>query len=202
MTQRTRGPNMHAGKTTLCFVLLVACAVAQILPECYSDQDCIGANKCGLSVCHNGTCVFTEILTDHCDDGLVCTRDTCNPTTTGCENTPIACQQDHSLPGIKICIEERGGCVSVIPQGAYESTTNLPWWVPLALLPGLALFCIMVTASLFVVGKVYLFWQHRTDTKKLEASAQDNDADDNDAQAPSTGGYHHQAPRVYKKISF
>ena len=71
---------------------------------CTQDQNCIDAVKisdpnnpgeqitdyCTISVCEAGSCVFSPV---DCDDGNVCTNDTCVnlPSGSDCTHTPVNC---------------------------------------------------------------------------------------------------------------
>ncbi len=80
------------------------------LPGCCSiDADCADSSACTINErCVNGSCTSDPLP---CDDGEVCTSDSCNPAS-GCVNTPVpngqACGDADVCNGIETC--QNGDC--------------------------------------------------------------------------------------------
>lgn len=75
--------------------------------QCTDENMCNGIRKCDLST---NTCYIEEGTEVVCDDGLICTTDTCDSNTGTCSFTPVNCEDGNKCNGIKACNNVTGAC--------------------------------------------------------------------------------------------
>ena len=84
-------------------------------PECTVDGECDDGFFCtGVEICDAGTCVTGT--PPSCDDGVVCTVDTCDVTSDACMNTPddASCDDNNVCTGSETC-DPVNGCQAGTP---------------------------------------------------------------------------------------
>lgn len=75
---------------------------------CSADSECDDGNLCTTDTCDGATCSHTPV---GCDDANACTMDACDPSTGLCESTPVVCD-DGIACTIDSCDPSNGQCVS------------------------------------------------------------------------------------------
>jgi len=88
------------------------CECGENCSTCPSECLCNDGKLCTTDTCNAGVCVFTPI---DCSDGNACTSDLCNPTDGSCINVPnptIICD-DGDACTVDSCVPADGTCVNV-----------------------------------------------------------------------------------------
>jgi hypothetical protein len=89
--------------------------------------------------------------TTPCDDGSLCTNDSCD-SNDGCVYNPIICPQPANNPYEAICSEQTGECLTVLKRPVHGGEKAMyPWWVPaMAVLTSLTILLVLDIYALVV----------------------------------------------------
>jgi hypothetical protein len=82
-------------------------------PACTSDAECDDGSLCTVDSCNLSTGACENIAID-CDDGDACTDDSCNASTGACENPTISCDDGESCTADSC--DSSLGCVNAWPD--------------------------------------------------------------------------------------
>ncbi|UCF34080.1 MAG: hypothetical protein JSV78_01995, partial [Phycisphaerales bacterium] len=81
-------------------------------PACQGPEDCDDGDLCTIDTCTDGTCDFDPITSEDCSDGVSCTDDFCNQATGTCVNTDNCLQDGSFCNGVESCDPGLDTCVS------------------------------------------------------------------------------------------